>query len=281
MFAGIDIGGTKLLAASAQPASDGSWELGPVVRRRTPPEDALATLVAMVDEALEGRRPEAIGVAVPGPFDRETGSLVDPPNVGPGWKRVGLREGLGRHYGCPVVVENDANCAALAEARWGAAAGTRTSVYMTVSTGIGIGVVADGRLVPMRHDTEGGHMVLWPRWLGGPPCPCGSHGCLEALASGSGIERRFGRRPEEIEDPAVWEEVGRWLGLACVNLTATHDCEAIVIGGGVMSARERFWPALEATLADTLRIMPAPRIAPAFMGVDRNIHGALSLLPEA
>ena len=278
MFAAVDIGGTKLLSAAAEREAAGSWRLGTVVRRSTPMQGALEALVAMVEEACGEEAPEAVAVAVPGPFDRRAGRLIDPPNVPPSWWGLDLRAGLGGHFGCPVAVENDANCAALAEARWGAAAGTRTSVYLTVSTGIGSGVVVDGRLLPGRHDTEGGHMVLWPRWLGGPACHCGGHGCLEALASGSAILRRFGRPPEELEDQEAWDDVGRWLGLAVVTLTSTHDCEAVVLGGGVVASADRFWPALTATVASELRIQPPPRILRAALGVERNLHGALTLV---
>jgi glucokinase len=179
------------------------------------------------------------------------------------------------------VVENDANCAGLAEALYGAAAGLPHVVYYTVSTGIGSGVVHHGRLLVGRHDTEGGHQVLWPSWLGdAPPCGCGGYGCLEALASGSAIERRFGVRGEKLQDPAAWEDVGRWLGLAVVNATALHDPDAVVFGGGVCASWNRFWPAMSATIERHLRLQPTPRVLQAALGEDRNMWGALALLGQ-
>ena len=277
MYGAIDIGGTKLLAAVA------GDDLRPqrTVRRATPADDPIATLSAMLDEARDGAALDAIAVATPGPFDRERRMTLLPPNVPPAWQRLALGDALSAAYGCPVLLENDANCAALAEALHGAAAGLAHVVYYTVSTGIGSGVVHDGRLVVGRHDTEGGHQVLWPSWLGdAPPCGCGGAGCLEALASGSAIERRFGVRGELLDDPAAWADVGRWLGLAVVNATALHDPDAVVFGGGVCASWDRFWPSMSATIDVHLRLQPRPRVLRAALGEDRNMWGALALLRD-
>jgi glucokinase len=176
-----------------------------------------------------------------------------------------------------VALENDANCAALAEVNAGAARGSTSCVYFTVSTGIGTGVVLHGRPLTGRNDTEGGHQVLWPAWLGGPPCHCGGHGCLEALASGLAIARRFGVPPDRLEDPAAWEDVGRWLGLGVVNAIALHDPDVVVLGGGVCQQWERFWPSLSATVDAALFLQPRPPVRRAILGEDRNLWGALWL----
>jgi glucokinase len=272
----IDIGGTKLLAGVAAP--DGG--IGTTVRRPTPRGgDLVGTLAEMLDEVREGQPLEAIAVAAPGPFDRAAGVLIDPPGLSGEWHRLELAAPLSDRFGCRVLVENDANCAALAEARLGAGRGAAVVVYYTVSTGIGSGLVRDGRLDTGRQDTEGGHQVLWPARAGGPQCDCGGSGCLEAIASGRAIARRFGRRAEEIEDQAVWDEVGEWLGLAVVNATALLDCDCVVFGGGVASAR---WAQLEAPIRACvdrhLKLQDPPRIGAAELGEDRNLAGALLLL---
>lgn len=277
MYGAIDIGGTKLLAAVAGP------DLRPVhtVRRATPPDDPIGTLAAMLDQARDGAALQGIAVATPGPFDRSRGMTLLPPNVPPAWQNLRVAEQLAQRYGCPVLLENDANCAALAEALHGAAAGLDHVVYYTVSTGIGSGVVHDRRLLVGRHDTEGGHQVLWPSWLGdAPPCGCGGFGCLEALASGSAIERRFGVRAELLDDDSAWADVGRWLGLAVVNATALHDPDAVVFGGGVIAAWDRFWPSMSTTIDVHLRLQPRPRVVRAALGEDRNMWGALALLGD-
>jgi len=180
-----------------------------------------------------------------------------------------------------VIVENDANCAALAEAGFGAGRGARTVVYLTVSTGIGAGVVHDGHLLLGRHDPEPGHQVLWPEWLGGPACHCGGAGCLEALASGRAIERRFGVAAERLDDQHAWDEVGRWLGLGVVNLALHHDPDVIALGGGVCHSAYRFWPSLSATIDTHLRILQRPLVTQSALGDDQNLVGALANLKES
>jgi glucokinase len=272
VLAAIDVGGTKLLAAVEH-----EGRLETPLRRATPAEGGIAVLAEMLDEVRRGRGIDGIAMTIPGPFDREQAVLVNPPGMPHAWWGLRLRDELGTRFGCDVVVENDANCAALAEWSAGAAVGMRSAVYMTVSTGIGIGVVSDGRIVYRRHDTEGGHMVLWPRWLGGPACHCGGHGCLEALASGRAIERRYGVRGEQLDDDDAWSDVGRWLGLAIVNLTATLDCEAVVLGGGVLGSAGRFWPAMTRTVEESLFLLPAPRVLEGTLGEGRNLLGALEV----
>jgi glucokinase len=272
----IDIGGTKLLAAVT--GADGA--IGDSLRRATPRTGNVVTTIGeMLDEVRGGHLLDGIGVAAPGPFDRGRGELVNPPGLSADWHRLPIARPLEERFGCRVLVENDANCAALAEARLGAGRGARLAVYYTVSTGIGTGVVREGRLVLERHDTEGGHQVLWPGHLGGPDCDCGGAGCLEAIASGRAIARRFGRPAEEIDDQAVWDEVGIWLGLAVVNATALLDCDRVVFGGGVAEPRwSRIEPSIRATVARCLNLQPAPDIRLAALGSDRNLAGALLLL---
>jgi glucokinase len=277
----IDVGGTKLLAAIA-PADDaaGAGSIGATVRRATPRVgDMVEALAAMLDEVRDGRPLEAIAAAVPGPFDRERGRLLNPPGLAAAWQEMDLAVPLSERYDCPVVVENDANCAALAEALFGAGRGAGTLVYYTVSTGIGSGVVRNGELMIGQGDTEGGHQVLWPEHLGGPPCDCGGAGCLEIIAGGRAIAKRFGRRGEEIEDQAVWDEVGMWLGLAVVNATALLGCDRVVFGGGVANARwSRIEPAIRASVSRHLKLQPVPQIRLAELGEDRNLAGALLVL---
>jgi glucokinase len=232
----------------------------------------------MLDGVRKGVRLEAIAVSTPGPFDRARRTLLNPPGLSDAWHGLDLGAALGERFACPIFAENDANCAALAEARFGAGRGFRTVVYYTVSTGIGAGVVRDGELVIARHDTEAGHQVLWPARLGGPACHCGGHGCLEALASGNAIRRRFGKPAEELDDPAAWADVGRWLGLGVVNTVALLDCDVVVFGGGVINAWERFAEELRRTVAESLFLQPPPEIRRAELGADRNVWGAVTLV---
>ena len=273
MIALLDIGGTKLAAAAApEPAST---HIENVVRTATPADAAVPGLISLLDEVTRGQRPAAIAISAPGPFDRQTAVLLEPPGMATPWHGLRLGDVLGARFGCPVVVENDANCAALAEARLGAGRGARTVVYFTVSTGIGTGVIRDGHLLDTRHDTEGGHQVLWPEWVGGPACHCGGHGCLEALASGRAIERRFGVPAPALDSDEAWDDIGRWLGLGVVNVTALHDPDVVLFGGGVTAAWDRFAASLRRTIAEHLFLQPAPLVQRGSLGEERSLIGAL------
>jgi glucokinase len=272
----VDIGGTKCLVS----VTEAEGRPGPSLVLPTPSGgDPGGFLAGMLDRVRAGSALEAIGVSTPGPFDRERRTLINPPGLSAAWHGLDLRAALGDRFGCPVFAENDANCAALAEARFGAGRGFRTVVYYTVSTGIGAGVVRDGELVIARQDTEAGHQVLWPAHLGGPPCHCGGHGCLEALASGNAIRRRFGVAAEELDDPSAWTEVGRWLGLAVVNTVALLDCDVVIFGGGVINAWARFEQELRRTVREHLFLQPPPAIRRAELGVEREVWGAMTLVP--
>jgi glucokinase len=274
----VDIGGTKCLVS----VTGDLGRPGPPLVRPTPTGDDPGDFLAgMLDSVRGGSGLEAIAVSTPGPFDRERTILINPPGLSEAWHGLNLRATLGERFHCPVLAENDANCAALAEAHFGAGRGFRTVVYYTVSTGIGAGVVRDGKLVISRHDTEAGHQVIWPAHLGGPPCHCGGHGCLEALASGNAIRRRFGRAAEELDDPSAWADIGRWLGLAVVNTVALLDCDVVVFGGGVTNAWERFDQELRRTVRESLFLQPPPEIRRAELGTDRNVWGAMTLVTGA
>lgn len=190
---GIDIGGTKL----ATVAADSTGHILSKVRKPTfaerGPEYALQLLFDMVRETLElaGLKQNAIsaiGVSCGGPLDTKTGVVYSPPNL-PGWDALPLKAKLESEFRIPVTIENDANASALAEYRFGGGRGYSALLYMTMSTGIGGGIVINGQIYHGANDCAGevGHQILLPD---GPPCGCGKRGCLEALCSGPAIARR-------------------------------------------------------------------------------------------
>ncbi|MCH1927120.1 ROK family protein, partial [Shewanella sp. C31] len=184
---GLDLGGTKIAAG----VFDGARLLAKVVLP-TPKEGgeavvrALARAVAEVEGQAEVRA-EAIGLGTPGPLDFKEGVIRFTPNI-PGLLDFPIRRLLEEATGRPVHLENDANAAALAEHHLGAARGEASSLFLTVSTGIGGGVVLGGRVLRGERGQGGelGHITLLP---GGPVCGCGLEGCLEALAAGRALER--------------------------------------------------------------------------------------------
>jgi glucokinase len=190
---GIDIGGTKLATVVA----DRTGHILGKVRKPTlaerGPEYALDLLFDMVRETvslagLEQGAISAIGVSCGGPLDTKTGIVYSPPNL-PGWDALPLKTKLESEFQVPVTIENDANASALAEYRFGGGRGYKAVLYMTMSTGIGGGIVIDGHIYHGANDSAGevGHQILLPD---GPPCGCGKRGCLEALCSGPAIARR-------------------------------------------------------------------------------------------
>ena len=265
---GIDIGGTRMrvgrrgggngLFAERSPSTAGA-------------EEGVARLIALARQiAPEGVA--RVGVSAAGPLDLAAGT-IDPLNM-PGWRGYPLVDELARRLDARVVMDNDANVAALGEWHEGAGQGARTLVYYTISTGIGSGVIIDGRIHHGARDTEGGHQIVWPA---GPLCECGSRGCLEAVASGTGIRKRFGRRAEEIEDPAVWDEVAGLLALGIANAAALLCPEVVVLGGGVTARGEQLFEPLRRKAAELVRLVPLPRIEPAGLGQDSGLVGAIVL----
>lgn len=268
MLLGIDIGGTKVALALGEP--DGA----PRAHHRIPTQpsgDAAADLdriAAAARELLEreGVPPgqvEMVGVSVPGPLDPDAGMVLNPPNL-PGWDRAPVRDALAQALGRPVVIENDANAGALAEWRYGAGRGTRHLVYLTMSTGVGGGLVLGGRLHRGVACSAGevGHMpVEWE----GEPCNCGLRGCLEAYVGGAAWSRRLARgtpadsrvaalaggrehaRPEHVVaaagegDAFAVQEMARWneyLARALVTLTFVLSPEIFVLGTIARAAGE-------------------------------------------
>lgn len=268
----VDIGGTKLLAAAFREGVRTK-----PIRRPTPHTAPQATVIEMLEEVAGGKSFEKIAMAFPGPFDRSSASFLNPPGLPPAWQQLALGEIVAAHFGCAVLAENDANCAALAEWTEGAGQGTTSMTYLTISTGVGTGAISSGRLITGRADTEGGHQVLWPRFLGGPSCDCGGYGCLETLISGRAILRRFGTSPEALTSQAAWDEIGRWAGIAVANITALYDPEIVVIGGGVAAQWDRFHPSLMRTVEEHLHLLPSPAIVRGVLEEDRNLWGALRL----
>jgi glucokinase len=190
---GIDIGGTKLATVVA----DGKGNILSKVRRPTRadkgPEYAIQLLFEMVYETisqagLEQKSISAIGVSCGGPLDTKTGIVYSPPNL-PGWDAFPLKARLESEFKVATTIENDANASALAEYRFGGGRGYDAILYMTMSTGIGGGIVINGKVYHGANDSAGevGHQILLPD---GPLCGCGKRGCLEALCSGPAIARR-------------------------------------------------------------------------------------------
>lgn len=184
---GIDLGGTELRAGLV----DESGALLAYQRVKTDkfggPESVVAQIQKLVVDVKGNNEVSAVGVAAPGPLNCETGVVLEPPTL-PGWKNIELRRILAERLQMPISLSNDANAAAYGEWRFGGGRGRRHVVYITVSTGIGGGVVSDGRLLLGQGGfaAEIGHMSIA---INGPMCLCGQLGCWESLASGTALAK--------------------------------------------------------------------------------------------
>ncbi|MBI1884993.1 MAG: ROK family protein [Chloroflexi bacterium] len=269
-FGAIDLGGTKILSIVA--TADGHI-LGEDLRpSRTADglEAVMRYMVYSLDAALNsaGRQRQelpAVGIASPGAVDAVNGIVPDAPQL-PGWRDVPLRDLMAEELGLRVFLENDASAAALGEHVFGAGRGSRYMLFLTISTGVGGGIIIDGKLYGGKSGAAGelGHFVID---ADGPPCGCGARGCLESLASGSAIARRGrellarGQSPglarlAEAEGDVTTEmmyraaadgdegcreafrQAGRYLGIALAGYVNVFDPEVIIIGGGVAQAGE-------------------------------------------
>lgn len=192
LVAGIDLGGTQIRAAVLRGAH--IYARAATLTGEDPtPERVFPRIYATLQQALDEANVEldeiaGIGVALPGPLNNRTGVIYSPPNL-PAWRAVPLLDILRAQYEKPIFVENDANAAALGEHLFGAGRNCKDMVYLTVSTGIGGGIIANGQILEGVNGTAGelGHMTI--DWQG-ERCSCGNIGCLEALASGTAIARQ-------------------------------------------------------------------------------------------
>jgi fructokinase len=235
-YAAIELGGTKALVCAGTGPND--HVLAPAIATA----DA-ATTLAEVAGALEGLEREfgpfeAIGVASFGPLQLDTaasdyGRFLTTPK--PGWSGVDLVKTLQAAVDAPLTLETDVNAAALAEGRWGSAAGLDDHAYITVGTGVGVGLVVGGHPVHGGGHPEGGHLPVRSRPDDPFPGACLWHGrCVEGLVSGPALQARLGRPGAEIvvDDP-VWELCGDYLAQLCAALVLLTAPRRIVLGGGV------------------------------------------------
>lgn len=300
---GVDIGGTKIAAGVV----DAAGNIRAQTVRPSTPEDPAGIERAIIDAVSElrsGHDVDAVGVAAAGFISPDRDKVLFAPNIA--WRDYPLAARLRADIDLPLVIENDANAAGWAEYRFGAGAGKRNVVMLTVGTGIGGALVVDGHLVrgAFGAGAELGHIKLVP---GGRYCGCGHAGCWEAYASGTGftvsarnavtaqpnrakalLEHAAGAEIQGVHVTAaaragdalaleLFAELGAWLGRGMATLTAVTDPELFVIGGGLGEEWNLFFPAMHHAYESNLSgngFRGAPAIVPAVMANDAGIVGA-------
>jgi glucokinase len=270
---GLDIGGTKLAAGVVDGAGATRSFVVEPSRAEEGPEPTLARLFSLGRRAVAVSGVpwpdiDAVGIGCGGPLDTEHGILVAPPHL-PGWHDVPVIELSERAYERPATLENDATAAAAGEHRWGAGAGTQNMIYLTLSTGVGGGVVIDGRLYRGSKGNGGelGHVTV--DWHGRRCRGCGRRGCLEAYVSGTSIAERAreaGLAVDAAEDvaaaaragdpiaTAVWDETVEALACGLTSIVNLFEPELVVVGGGVMRSGDQLLaPVRSLVRASTMR----------------------------
>ncbi|MBI3287221.1 MAG: ROK family protein [Chloroflexi bacterium] len=300
----LDVGGTKLRAALVD-------RQGRILHRdevstlaQEGPEAVIGRMEALIRHLTEDREYGSIGIAMPGPLNPREGIVYETPNL-PGWHNVPLAARIAKAFETPVRLDNDANLAALGEHRFGAGRGAEEMVYITVSTGIGGGIITRGELLYGWRGSaaEVGHMVIEPS---GPRCGCGNRGCLEALASGTAIAREAIERIQagavsailDLADGEVGSVTGKtvteaaaqgdhlaqeileqasyYLGIGIATLLNLLNPQLIILGGGVaLSGRlpdEPMWRAIQEHALPSIR--RGVEIKYAALGDDAGLLGA-------
>lgn len=308
----VDLGGTQIRVGLVDLT-------GNFLRRVACPTEAdqgleavLRRLVSRIQEVRQGLADAdilGVGIGSPGPVDPLAGQIISPPNL-PGWTEVPLRDLLEQRLRLPVRLANDANAAALGEWAFGAGRGRQNMVYVTISTGVGGGVITEGRLLLGHRGLAGevGHMTLQ---ADGPRCNCGNYGCWEALASGTAMARdgaeaaSSGRSPvlaelcqgafERVDarmvgkaarrgDPVAGEIIERaavYSGVGIANLLHLYSPEVVLIGGGVSRLGDVLFSTMRRVARE--RAMPPYRdvpIEPAVLAADVGLLGTVALFLE-
>lgn len=281
MIIGLELGGTKCVASLGKLSGEVCDQ------RRVATADAHTTvtaLCAIIDEWTASHAVAAIGVAAFGPIrtDRaapDFGTFLATPK--PGWQGFGLVDHLSRRYGLPVGLESDVNGAALAEGRWGGAVGMANHAYVTIGTGVGVGLVVGHRTMAGRAHSEMGHIFVDRAPGDTAPGTCPFHGaCVEGLVSGPAIAARAGQAGETLDEALpVWNQVVHVLSRLVHTIVLTGAPQRVALGGGVLAARPGLIARIDtAARASLAGYEQAPvEIGPPLLGDQAGPLGALAV----
>jgi glucokinase len=302
LIVAVDIGGTHIRAAAYEPNRVTPFA-HKKTRTRTSEPGVFDRLVQAIEAIWQPGNVDAIGIASPGPLDPHTGTILETPNI-PEWVNFPVGPRLCETFGVPVYLDNDANMAGLAEWQYGAGRGHDNLLYLTISTGIGGGVISNGHLLQgfRGMGAELGHIIIDPN---GPLCGCGQKGHLESFSSGPAIARyvseqiKAGQKsslPAHPKPTAVqvaeaahegdalaisaFERAGYYLGIAVANYLATFDPSILIFGGGASQAGDLLFLPFQKSLKEHVfhpHYLDDLIITKAALGDDAGLLGALAL----
>jgi glucokinase len=310
LYASVDLGGTNLSAALADEQGRAMAELKQPTRSYEGPPAVLERIAQMIHQLADqaGRKPAAVGIGVPGLVDVSQGITRFLPNLPTQWRDVPVRATLEPRIGCPIYLLNDARTATLGELVFGHGRSARTMAYFGLGTGVGGGVVIDGRLHlgPLGAAGELGHQTILPN---GPLCGCGNYGCLETLVSGPALTGEGVRLLLSGNAPILHElcggdvrqvspvtlaaaaragergvrhaiqRVAEWLGIGASNLMVTLHPDLIVIGGGVSEMGDLLLDPLREVIRRRVGMLPtsALRVERSQLGDRAGLLGGIAL----
>lgn len=304
--AGVDLGGTNVRTAIVSPQGEiKAWAYAPIQADQGA-EQGIQRIERLIRQAMEQagiQRIAGIGFGSTGPLDREKGFIQNPYTL-PGWEKVDVRTPLSQAFDAPLIMENDADAAALGEAWLGSGKGASRFAMVTIGTGVGSALILNNRIyrgMEGEHP-EAGHQVLDPN---GPACYCGARGCLESLASGPAIAEsarqlilqhpesslaqyeqtgqtieaihvvEAARQGDELAQKTI-QQAATYIGLGLVNVILFYLPECNALGGGVMKNYDLFFPYIQQVLSQHDVVVPTRRIriTPASLGNKAGVLGA-------
>ncbi|NQU16877.1 MAG: ROK family protein [Candidatus Saganbacteria bacterium] len=285
---GVDLGGTKIAAGLATKTGKIINELEILTEAKEGHKEVINRIIESI-YAVAGKKIKQvgkIGVGAPGTVDYKEGRVLYPPNL-PGWKEINLRDLLKKEFHVPVYVDNDANCAALAEAKFGAGQNISNFVYVTISTGIGGGIVINKKIYRGTIGAAGeiGHISIQRE---GKTCSCGQIGHFEGLAAGGAINQQYGVSPIEVHEAAqrkkrwafkIINELADTIGLGFANIVNILNPELIIVGGGISNMGELLLQPIRFALRKYALPLPysSVKIVRAKLGTKAGLKGAIAL----
>jgi len=271
MYLLFDIGGTNARFAIS---SDGKT-LSDVKIVPTPRDfqQGVDTIKQIADECSTGQKIQAVAGGLAGPLDKNKTMLISSPHIGE-WINKPFKSELEKALGVPVFLENDANLAGLGEASFGAEIDKNIVAYLTISTGVGGVRVVNKQIDKSSFGFEPGHQIIV---IDGNLCNCGGKGHLEAYIGGYYLEKIYGKKSENLDDPAIWDQVARYLAIGLQNTIVHWSPDVIILGGSVTKSIDI--DNLKNHLSEIMHVFPeSPEIVKASLGNQAGLYGALYLL---